>query len=153
MDILTLSIGIGLIVTLLLTEVFGIASSGLIVPGYIALYIAQPLQLASTFAVAFTTWAIIKLVSPYVILFGRRRTAVTILLGYIIGITVNRWLASTAIEASTIGMIIPGLLATLMDRQRSVPTLTSIAISAAIVRLILILLVGTEVLSTVDLGL
>jgi len=146
MDTLTLSVGIGLVVTLLLTEVFGIASSGLIVPGYVALYLIHPLQLATTFAVAFITLICIQLFSPYAIIYGRRRTALMILIGYILGITANQWLIVSGIDASTIGMIIPGLLAALMDRQGITRTLTSISISSVVVRLILIILMGTDIL-------
>ena len=39
MEILAISVGIGLVVALLCTELFGIASSGMIVPGYMALFL------------------------------------------------------------------------------------------------------------------
>ena len=37
------SIGIGLIVSLVFSEILGLAAGGLIVPGYIALYLDQPM--------------------------------------------------------------------------------------------------------------
>ena len=41
-DILTASIGIGLVVSLMFSEMFGLAAGGMVVPGYIALYLNRP---------------------------------------------------------------------------------------------------------------
>ena len=47
-ELLPLSVGIGLAVSLLFTELFGIASSGLVVPGYLALALNKPGELVAT---------------------------------------------------------------------------------------------------------
>ena len=36
------SIGLGLVVSLVFSEILGLAAGGLVVPGYIALYLDQP---------------------------------------------------------------------------------------------------------------
>ena len=43
-ELLPLSIGIGLVVSLLFSEVFGLAAGGMVVHGYIALHLAHPVQ-------------------------------------------------------------------------------------------------------------
>ena len=41
LNLLALAIGVGLLLTLLVTEAFGIAAGGLVVPGYMTLIIAN----------------------------------------------------------------------------------------------------------------
>ena len=38
----------GLLVSLLFTELFGLAAGGMVVPGYIALYMTDPLSVVAT---------------------------------------------------------------------------------------------------------
>lgn len=52
LNLLAVSIGIGLLVTLLLVEVFGLAAGGLVVPGYVALKLLQPWSVAMTLLAA-----------------------------------------------------------------------------------------------------
>ena len=74
MELLSLSVGIGLAVSLLFTEMFGVASGGMIVPGYIALSLTRPLDVALTIGAGVVTFAIVHTLSSFVILYGRRRT-------------------------------------------------------------------------------
>lgn len=144
MELLALSVGIGLAVSLLCSELFGVASGGLIVPGYMALYIMRPLHILTTLAVALATYGIVRLLSTFLVVYGRRRTALMILVGYIIGMLVNYWSSAWGHELSAIGYVIPGLVAVWMDRQTVPQTLASLAIVVVLVRLILVLTVGTE---------
>jgi len=47
-ELLTLSIGIGLAASLLFSELFGLAAGGMIVPGYLALSLTRPFDLLLT---------------------------------------------------------------------------------------------------------
>jgi len=147
MELLPLAVGIGLAVGLISTELFGVASAGLIVPGYIALYMDKPYHLAATAGVALVTFAVVRFLSAFFIIYGRRRTALMILMGYILGMLVNNWSGLWQQDFATIGFIIPGLIAVWMDRQSPVTTLASLATISVIVRLILVLVVGTELSS------
>ncbi|MBT7311770.1 poly-gamma-glutamate biosynthesis protein PgsC, partial [bacterium] len=42
------AIGLGLVISLIFSEVMGVAAGGLIVPGYIAMYLDQPLRIVGT---------------------------------------------------------------------------------------------------------
>ncbi len=143
-ELLPISVGIGLVIGLLFTELFGIASGGLIVPGYVALNLTKPLDLAATLMVALLTFGIVRVLSTFLILYGRRRTALMILIGYFIGMMVSRWAGVWAGDFQAIGFIIPGLIALWMERQGVIETLASLTIVSVIVRLLLILVVGTE---------
>ncbi len=146
-ELLSMAVGIGLVVGMLFTEVFGIATGGLIVPGYMALYLTKPADIAITLAVAFATFGFVRALSSFMIIYGRRRTALMILVGYIIGMLVSNWRGVAMLDYYVIGFIIPGLIALWMDKQGVVQTLASLTIVSVIVRLILILIVGPEVLS------
>ena len=96
LNLLALSIGIGLVASLLFSELFGLAAGGLVVPGYIALYLTRPLDLGVTLAAALLTFFLVRIASTFVIVYGRRRTALMILVGYAAGV-----LMQTALVSST----------------------------------------------------
>jgi len=146
---LSLSIGIGLVVSLLFSEVFGITAGGMVVPGYIALHLTHPVDVVLTLAVAFVTFAIVHLLSSIIIVYGRRRTVLMILVGYLVGAAFRSFAgmgvgALAELDFAVIGYIIPGLIAIWMDRQGTVETLSSLLTASVVVRLVLILVVGTE---------
>jgi poly-gamma-glutamate biosynthesis protein PgsC/CapC len=151
MSLLTLSIGVGLAVALLFSELFGLAAGGVVVPGYIALFLTQPLSLAFTLAASFITFALVRSSSSLFVLYGRRRTAMMILVGYLVGMAATllpeQWatLGGTEGEDHVIGHIIPGLIAIWFDRQGPIITTCALAVASVVVRLILILLVGRVV--------
>ncbi len=136
------AIGIGITVNLLLTEVFGLASAGLVVPGYLALYFSQPSRLVATALLAVLTWAIVRFgLARLVVLYGRRRFGVTILVGFLVNLLVLRLvreLPAEPLDLRAIGFIIPGLIANQALVQGVWPTLVLTALAAAIVRLVLI---------------
>jgi len=169
-NLLSLSIGLGLVVSLLFSEIFGLAAGGLVVPGYMALYVTRPVDVAATMAAALLTFFLVRIASTFVIVYGRRRTALMILVGYAAGTLMNMALTATleaiegpapmvspadaaaviaasreTVEAGVIGYIIPGLIAIWLDRQGVVPTVAALITSAVVVRLILILVVPESI--------
>jgi poly-gamma-glutamate biosynthesis protein PgsC/CapC len=82
------------------------------------------------------------------IIFGRRRTVMMILVGYLLGALVRMFFGSLLTdmqsEVVVIGYIIPGLIAIWMDRQGLVETLTALLTASVVVRLLLIIFVGAE---------
>ena len=147
MELLAISVGLGLVVGVLFTELFGMASAGLIVPGYIALYLTDPWHLLATVAVAFATFGVVRLLSTMLIVHGRRRTALMILCGYLLGMLVSQWSGAWGQQLETIGFIIPGLIAVWMDRQTVPQTLGSLFVVSVTVRLILVIALGTELVN------
>jgi len=174
LNLLGLSIGIGLVVSLLFSELFGLAAGGLVVPGYFALYLTRPIDVGASLAAALLTFSLVRIASTFIIVYGRRRTALMILVGYVVGVLMTAALDSLlealtdptvlqvaqipteptayqalrpaveSFDAGVIGYIVPGLIAIWLDRQGVVPTLTALFTSAVVVRLILILAVPEE---------
>lgn len=151
-ELLTMAIGVGLAVSLFFSEIFGLAAGGMVVPGYFALYLNRPVDVFLTIMAAMITYLIVYLLSTFIIVYGRRRTVLMILVGYIVRMLINFIpfgplttipLFSQA-EFTVIGFIIPGLIAIWIDRQGIVETLSALAAAAVAIRLILILVVGSD---------
>lgn len=134
----------GIIVSIVFSYFTSLSPAGLIVPGYIALNIGSPLKLLLTFAVAFITLGIYKLISRFTILYGQRRFALMV----IISICVS-WLVTLlplpVANVSVIGYLIPGIIAKECDRQGILKTVLSLAAAAGITVLIC-LLMGAKLL-------
>lgn len=154
MDPVSVSIGIGLVVSLLLTELFALAAGGMVVPGYLALFLDKPIVLALTLGAAFLTWRIAQSVSQRVIVYGKRRTALMILVGFLTGFTVRLVATQFAgtpdgpapADFAIVGYIIPGLMAIWIDRQGLVETFSVVLTASCIVRLVL-MTCGMEVMA------
>ncbi len=121
MDLLSVSVGIGLGVNLLLSELFGMAGEGLVVPGYLALHLTEPLTMVVTLAAGFAAFAVVRALGSILIVFGRRRTVLMILVGYLIGMVARYFMAGytpvDGVEHRVVGYIIPGLIAVWLDRR------------------------------------
>ena len=146
-QLLPLAVGIGLAISLLFTEMFGIAAGGMIVPGYLALNLTRPIDVVLTIVAGFITFAIVHTLSSFMIIYGRRRTVLMILVGYLMGVFL-RWATGGiqigGTELTVIGFIIPGLIAIWLDRQGIVETISALITASIAVRLILIVILGTE---------
>ena len=55
-----IAIGLGIAFSLILSETLGVTAGGVIVPGYIALYLHQPDQILMTFLAAVIVIGIVK---------------------------------------------------------------------------------------------
>jgi poly-gamma-glutamate biosynthesis protein PgsC/CapC len=148
-ELLSLSIGLGLAVSLLFSELFGLAAGGMVVPGYIALGLSHPLDVLLTLIAGLVTFGIVHALSSIVIIYGKRRTVLMILVGYLLGVLVRNIVGASAAltghsEYAVIGYIIPGLIAIWYDRQGVLETTSALLTAAVVVRLMLILFVGAE---------
>jgi len=121
---------LGLLLSLLYVSVTGFYPGGIIVPGYLVLFIDQPARIAGSLIVAILTLLCFKLASQYLILFGRRRFVFMVLVG---GIWTLLWLRMLPIlfplslEFRVIGWVIPGLIANNFERQGIIVTTASLA--------------------------
>lgn len=138
------AVGLGMFLSLILTETIGLAAGGIVVPGYIALVLNNPIQVIITILAGIVTYVVVHVLSRYMIIYGRRLLIVSILVGYIIAyvtriapmITVE----TLAINVETIGFVIPGLIAYWIARQGIIPTVSAMIIVSSLVRLILIII-------------
>ena len=132
-------IGIGMVLSLFLTETLGVTAGGIIVPGYIALNLESPERLVITFGISIITFLLIKLLSQYIMVYGKRRLVLALLIGFLLGYLSRSENMITAGLGTTdfivIGNIIPGLIANWMDRQGVLRTISTVLITAGITKL------------------
>jgi len=141
-----ITIGLGIALSLILSETLGVTAGGIIVPGYIALYLHQPLQIVITFIVAVIVVGMIKLLSQYMFIYGKRRMVLALILGFLGGYISRNFIFSPIdnLSLAVIGNIIPGLIASWMDRQGIIRTIAVVVITAVIVKLTVMLISGGE---------
>jgi poly-gamma-glutamate biosynthesis protein PgsC/CapC len=146
------SVGLGLVVSLVFSETLGLAAGGMVVPGYMALMIHDPGRIAGTILVSLVTYFSIRLLSNFMFIYGRRRTVVIIIIGFLFGWISREFLMiglpdGQTLEFQAIGYIIPGLIANWMERQGILETLTTMIVAAVVVRLLLMIFMGGRVLA------
>ncbi len=130
---------IGIVIALIYVEVMHVYPGGIIVPAYFALFLDQPFAAASTVMVAFAALGVYRLLSRRLILFGKRRFVLLLLLGALLSqlvLLLAPRLLPDALDIRIIGWVIPGLLANNLDKQRIIPTLASLITVAAAVYVI-----------------
>ncbi len=144
-------IGIGMVLSLFLTETLGVTAGGIIVPGYIAMNLESPQRLIITFGISILTFLIIKLLSKFIMVYGKRRLVLALLIGFLLGYLSRSENMITADLGTTdfivIGNIIPGLIANWMDRQGVLRTISTVLITAGITKLCIMTISMLQILS------
>ena len=144
-------IGIGMVLSLFLTETLGVTAGGIIVPGYIAMNLESPERLIITFGISILTFLIIKLLSKFIMVYGKRRLVLALLIGFLLGYIsksenmINAGLGVT--DFVVIGNIIPGLIANWMDRQGVLRTISTVLITAGITKLCIMTISMLQIIS------
>ena len=114
-------------------------AGGIIVPGYIAMNLESPERLIITFGISIITFLIIKSLSQFIMVYGKRRLVLALLIGFILGYLTrseNNLVSSlTELDFAVIGNIIPGLIANWMDRQGVLRTIFTVLITAGSTKL------------------
>ena len=126
----------GVAISLIFAELTGLSPAGLIVPGYIALSMQTPHRVVYTLAVAVAAWGCARLLSRWMILYGRRRFAVLVLLAFAIDTAVSS-LGLLPYDPGLIGVLVPGIMAQEMEKQGLVKSLLSLAVVVGILLLIM----------------
>ena len=145
-------IGIGMVLSLLITETLGVTAGGIIVPGYIAMYmdVEHSNMIVTTFGISFIVYLIIKLLSNFILIYGKRRLVLAMLLGFLLGYLfraeTNVFSDLKKMDFLIIGNIIPGLIANWMDRQGALRTICTVLITASVTKLLIMSLIAFYIL-------
>ncbi len=135
---------LGIILSILYYEFTEISPGGIVVPGYIALYMNQPERILSTILISIITLLVVRFLSRYIILYGKRKFGVMVIVCFFIKQIFFSWSGlltiSSALLISSIGYIIPGIIAQDIDRQGFLKTVSSMLIVASLTKLIDILI-------------
>lgn len=137
------SLFVGVVLSLIFAEKFGINPAGLVVPGYLALIFDQPIMLLSVLIISCLTFFIVNNgISKWVILYGRRKFAAMILTGMVLKFIFDLIYPLTPfemVEVSGIGVVIPGIIANTIQKQGVVITISSTMLLTCITYVILFL--------------
>jgi gamma-polyglutamate biosynthesis protein CapC len=147
-EVVVTAIAIGLVVSLVFSETMGLAAGGMVVPGYIALSLRDPISVTMTLVLGLFAYLIVRLLGNFMIIFGRRRTVIIILVGFLLGWFFRSFMVfdvfGETIVLAAIGFIIPGLVGMWIDRQGVIETVATLITSGVLVRLLLIVIYGGE---------
>lgn len=133
----------GIILSIIFYEITEISPGGLIVPAYVAFYINTPQRIVITIVAGILTFLIVKFISNYTIIYGRRKFALCIAISFMIRLLLkyfNIYIVNEyeiyILGGSVIGVIIPGIMAQEMDRHGVVRTVSSLIILSIFIKAI-----------------
>lgn len=136
------AIGLGIFFNLLTYEMFGLTAGGAVVPGYLALFLDQPGRVVSTVIAAAITLLIVRGLSKVMIVYGRRKFALMLLVGFLVNGLFDWFVPKLAglfrpigTDLRVIGFIVPGLMANEMHDQGEVTTVAVTVSLAVLIRL------------------
>ena len=122
---------LGVIISIVFTELTSISSCGLIVTGYFALALKTPQRIIYTLVVSIITYCIIKGISKIAIIYGRRRFALSIILAFCVDFILSIFL-SYYYNPGLIGIIVPGLIVNEWLKQGIIKSTLALMITVGI---------------------
>lgn len=150
-ELARLTIILGIVVSTIIYKRTGLTLGGVIVCGYLALFIGQPIHILVTLVISYLTYQIVyKVLQQRYMLNGRKLFEVEILVGLVfqvLWITVIRLLGMINMDLTilyAIGFVLPGVIAHDMGRQGPRNTVGSIFLGVSIVSLIIFPLAAIE---------
>jgi poly-gamma-glutamate biosynthesis protein PgsC/CapC len=136
---------VSLIISIIFSDITNIIPGGIIIPFYFVLHLYDPVKIAATALTSIACVFIIKYLSKYTILYGRRKFTMYIIIGIIIKIIFTYMYLGNSYMfynlSMTIGYVVPGVLGRVMERQGIIKTLGSLTIVVLIITIIQIVLI------------
>ena len=136
------TVALSVILSFLVTELTGLLTGGMVSAGYLAFYFSEPMRILSTFLLSALIALILRLSREFLILYGRRRFMLSILLSILFVYALKKTyfiLSPLSLDLRVIGYIIPGLIANDMEKQGIIRTSLALIIVTALVKLLSIL--------------
>lgn len=127
---------LGIFLSLIFAELTDLSAGGIIVPAYFAMYAYDPKRIIGTIFISLLCVVLIKFMSRFMILYGRRRFALYVMTGIFLRMLLG---ITTGDMSMSIGYLIPGILGRDIEKQGAVPTLVSLGIVTLLIRIIYII--------------
>ncbi|MBE6980652.1 MAG: poly-gamma-glutamate biosynthesis protein PgsC [Ruminococcaceae bacterium] len=135
---------LALLISLIFTELTNLLPGGIIVPFYFALYLDDPVKILATVISALIAMVVVKFLSRYTILYGRRKFALYLIIGILEKILFTYLYFGNSYMfynlSMTIGYLVPGILGREMEKQGVLKTLGALTAVTLIIRLVQIAL-------------
>ena len=136
------TVALSVILSFLVTELTGLLTGGMVSAGYLAFYFSEPMRILSTYLLSALIALILRLSREFLILYGRRRFMLSILLSILFVYALEKAyfiMSPLSLDLRVIGYIIPGLIANDMEKQGIIRTSLALIIVTALVKLLSIL--------------
>ena len=136
------TVALSVILSFITTELTGILTGGMISAGYLAYWLNEPMRVVSTLLMSILIALILRLSRNFLILYGRRRFMLSILLSILFVYALEKAyfiMSPLSLDLRVIGYIIPGLIANDMEKQGIIRTSLALIIVIALVKLLSIL--------------
>lgn len=127
---------LGIFLSLIFAELTDLFPGGIIVPAYFAMYAYDPKRMIGTIVLSLLCVLIVKFMSRFMILYGRRRFAVYVMTGIFLRMILGFAFADMGLS---IGYLIPGILGRDMEKQKILPTLISLGIVTLLIRIVYVI--------------
>ena len=154
-----LTIVLGIVISTVIYKQTGRTLGGVIVCGYLALFIGHPMHILMTLSMAYFTYQIVhNILKRRYMLNGRKLFEVEILVGLLFQVfwlTLIKILTKADVDLSAlygIGLVLPGVIAHDMGRQGPANTLGSIFLGVFLVSLIIIPLSAVQEVLPINLS-
>lgn len=121
----------GILLAMLYYECTQLSPGGLVTPVYLALCLTTPVRIVHTLVIVALTWGVMRLLSRFWILYGKRYFAISVVVSFLLD-----WLLGAAMVAPAgiraIGYIVPALMVRDVERQGLVKTGLSVGIAVGL---------------------
>src|SRR3954464_6590824 len=142
-DVVRLAFLVGVVASIFLYERSHLTTGSIVVPGYIALFLAQPFVIAATFANALLSWWLVnRVLPPWFLLYGRTKFTVLALISISMQALMlklspsTRYLWESDISLLVgVGYVVPALIAHDMARQGVKKTIRAVLLAGVVVAL------------------
>ncbi|MGN1179105.1 MAG: poly-gamma-glutamate biosynthesis protein PgsC [Candidatus Ornithospirochaeta sp.] len=136
------TVALSVIISFLTTELTGLLTGGMISAGYLAYWFGEPMRIVSTLLMSILIALIMRVSRHFLILYGRRRFMLSILLS-IFGVYLVEqsyfFVSEFSFDMRIIGYIIPGLIASDMEKQGILRTTLALSAVTIVVKLLSLL--------------
>lgn len=134
---------IGLIIAIVFYEITTVSPGGLIVPGILAMYFHRIDWILYTVGIAFLTYFLVKWLSKYVLIFGKRKFVLMIMTGILLNYILSLFISYIPFtNLSIIGYTVAGILANELDKQGIKRTVPALLIVLLLTRFVILLIAG-----------
>ena len=136
------TVALSVIISFLTTELTGLLTGGMISAGYLAYCFGEPMRIVSTLLMSILIAMIIRVSRHFLILYGRRRFMLSILLSIFGVYLVEKsyfFVSEFSFDMRIIGYIIPGLIASDMEKQGILRTTLALSAVTIVVKLLSLL--------------
>ena len=136
------TVALSVIISFLTTELTGLLTGGMISAGYLAYWFGEPMRIVSTLLMSILIALIMRVSRHFLILYGRRRFMLSILLSIFGVYLVEKsyfFVSEFSFDMRIIGYIIPGLIASDMEKQGILTTTLALSAVTIVVKLLSLL--------------